>query len=321
MGVEPDVFANAKGFMQVTFIGMVFSFGFMMFQSVLRGVGQVKVPLYIVGGTVLLNFILDPLFIFGYGSFPALGVMGAALATLGTQSIATIIGFSILLGGKYGIHVKLSDFKPDFAFIKRSFLLGFPASIEMSARALGLTLMTFLIAGFGTLAVAGYGVGSTIMQFVMIFCMGLSTAIATLVGQNIGAGNIQRASDTAKLGAWISFWIMTAIGILSYLFAAEFIRIFVPNDPDVVAAGVVFIRIIALTFGFTGIQFALIGVFRAAGNMVTTMVIALISQWVLQLPLAYFLSHHTGLGIEGMWWAFPITNVVTAFITIGWFMK
>ncbi len=181
MGVDADVYQNAKGFMQVSFIGMVFSFGFMMFQSVMRGIGQVKMPLYIVAGTVLLNFILDPLFIFGYGSFHGLGVMGAALATLGTQSLATIIGFFILLGGKYGIHLKLEDFKPDFAFIKRSFWLGFPASIEMSARAGGLTVMTFLIASFGTLAVASYGVGSTILQFVMIFCMGLSMAIATLV--------------------------------------------------------------------------------------------------------------------------------------------
>lgn len=247
--------------------------------------------------------------------------MGAALATLGTQSLATIIGFFILLGGKYGIHLKLSDFRPDLAFIKRSFFLGLPASIEMSARALGLTVMTFLIAGFGTIAVAGYGVGSTIMQFVMIFCMGLSTAIATLVGQNIGAGNIKRAAETAKVGAWISFLLMTGVGILSYIFAPQFIRIFVPNDAEVVKTGVVFLRTIALTFGFVGVQFALIGVFRAAGNMVTTMVIALISQWVLQLPLAYFLSHHTSLGINGLWWAFPVTNVVTTIITIGWFMK
>lgn len=107
--------------------------------------------------------------------------MGAALATFGTQSLATIIGFSILLRGKYGIHLKFHDFRPDFAFIKRAFILGFPASIEMSGRALGLTVMTFLLASFGTLAVASYGVGSTIVQFVMIFCMGLSMAISTLV--------------------------------------------------------------------------------------------------------------------------------------------
>ena len=82
-----------------------------------------------------------------------------------------------------------------------------------------------------------------------------------------------------------------------------------------------FIRIIALSFGFTGVQFALVGVFRAAGNMKTTMVLSLISQWVLQLPLAYLLSGHTSLGIDGIWWAFPATNIITAVITIVWFMR
>lgn len=320
MDIETDVYNGALGFMRVSFAGMIFSFGFMMFQSVMRGIGQVTMPLYIVGGTVLLNFILDPLFIFWYGSFQGMGVMGAALATFGTQSLATIIGFVILLRGKYGIHLKLHDFRPDFAFIKRSFLLGFPASIEMSGRALGLTVMTFLLATFGTLAVASYGVGSTIIQFVMIFCMGLSMAISTLVWQNIGAGNIDRASETAKIGAWVSFLLMTGVGVIIFLLAPQLITIFIPNDPAVVTSGVVFLRIIALSSGFMGIQFALVGVFRASGNMVATMIITLISQWILQLPLAYILSRFTPLGIVGFWWAFPITNIITALGTIVWFM-
>lgn len=321
MGVEADVYTGAEGFMKASFVGMIFSFGFMMFQSIMRGIGQVTMPLYIVWGTVLLNFILDPLLIFWYGAFQGLGVMGAAIATLGTQILATIIGFSLLFGWKYGIHLKLEDFRPDFPFIKRAFLLGFPASIEMSGRALGLTVMTFLIASFGTLAVATYGIGSTVLQFVMILCMGLSMAISTLVGQNIGAGNIERASETAKIGTWLSFILMTGIGVISFLFAPQCIRFFIPNDPEVIAAGVVFLRIIALSSGFMGIQFALVGVFRASGNMIATMVIALVSQWLIQLPLAYILSRYTSMGIVGFWWAFPITNVLTALITIIWFMK
>lgn len=191
----------------------------------------------------------------------------------------------------------------------------------MSGRALGLTVMTFLIASFGTLAVAAYGIGSTVLQFVMILCMGLSMAISTLVGQNIGAGNIERASETAKIGTWLSFILMTGIGVISFLFAPQCIRFFIPNDPEVIAAGVVFLRIIALSSGFMGIQFALVGVFRASGNMIATMVIALVSQWLIQLPLAYILSRYTSMGIVGFWWAFPITNVLTALITIIWFMK
>lgn len=321
MGVAPDVFADAVGFMRVSFVGLVFTFGFVMFQSIMRGIGQVKMPMYIVLGTVILNFALDPIFIFGWGRIPGYGVMGAAMATFGTQTLAALIGFIILLNGKYGIHLKFADFTPDFKFINKAFWLGLPASIEQSARALGMTMMISLITGFGTLAVAGYGAGSNILQFVVIPALGLSMAISVLVGQNMGAGNIKRAADTARLGAVISFIGLTIIGVLSFIFAPQLMAFFVPGEPLVIQAGTVFVRTVSLTFGFMGVQMALAGVFRAAGDMVATMILALVSLWVLQLPLAYVLSRHTSLGIQGIWLAFPISNIAIALITVAWYAK
>ena len=116
MGVEPDVIPGATQFMRVSFVGLVFVFGFAMIQAVLRGVGEVQKPLYIVLGTVVLNFALDPLLIFGIGPIPATGVAGAALATLGTQSLAAVAGLSLLLSGRYGIHLRPRDFRPDLPF-------------------------------------------------------------------------------------------------------------------------------------------------------------------------------------------------------------
>lgn len=321
MGVDPEVYALALGFMRVSFVGLVFNFTFFMFQSIMRGVGETTLPLYIVGGTVLLNFILDPLLIFGWGPVPALGVMGAALATLGTQMVAAAIALVVLFSGRYGIHLSGKDFTPDMAYIRRAFFLGFPASIEMSARALGLTVMTFLIASFGTLAVASYGAASNILQLVMIPAMGLSMAVATLVGQNIGAGNIDRAARIGKLGAWLGFWILTAAGAIVFLGAPYIIGFFVPGDAAVTEGGTMFLRIMALSWGFLGVQLALTGVLRASGNMVVTMILTLVSQWVIQFPLAYVLSKHTALGIEGIWWAFPISYVVIALITLAIYAK
>jgi len=321
MGVTPEVYQGALGFMRVSFIGLVFNFFFFMFQSIMRGIGEAKLPVYIVLGTVLLNFLLDPLFIFGWGPIPGAGVMGAALATLGTQMLAACIGLMVLVRGKYGIHLSLPDFTPDFAFMKRSFFLGLPASIEMSARALGLTVLTFLIASFGTLTVAAYGIGGNILQIVIIPAMGLSMAISTLVGQNIGAGNIKRAADIGRLGAWLGFSLLTGVGVIVFIFAPYIVAFFIPGDAQVIALGATFLRIISLSWGFMGIQFSLTGVLRASGNMMTTMIITLVSQWVLQLPLAYMLSKHTSLGTSGLWWAFPVTNVLTALITIAWYRK
>jgi Na+-driven multidrug efflux pump len=147
--------------------------------------------------------------------------------------------------------------------------------------------------------------------------MGLSMAVSTLVGQNIGAGNIDRAARIGRLGAWVGFCSLSSIGLIVFLFAPQLVAFFVPSDVNVIAAGSMFLRTVALSWGFMGVQFALTGVLRASGNMVISMVLTLVSQWVLQFPLAYVLSKHTGLGPQGLWWAFPIANVVTALITIG----
>jgi len=321
MGVGPDVYPGALGFMRVSFIALIFNFTFFVFQAIMRGIGNATLPIYIVLGTVLLNFALDPIFIFGWGGIPAYGVMGAALATLGTQSIAAIIGIVILRLGKNGIYVRRRDFIPDFEYIKRAFFLGFPASIEQSARALGLTVMTFLITSFGTLTIAAYGVGSTVLQVIIIPAMGLSMAVSTLVGQNIGAGNVERAARIGRLGAQLSFGVLTGLGVVVFIFAPYFVGFFVPGDPAVIAAGAVFLRTMSLAWGFMGVQLALTGVLRASGNMVMTMVLTLVSQWVLQFPLAYVLSEHTPLGVWGLWWAFPISNVIIALITVGVYAK
>lgn len=321
MGVAPDVFTGALQFMRISFASLVVVFGFMMYQSVMRGIGQVMLPLVIVFVTVLLNFLLDPLFILGWGPIPALGVAGAAWATFGTQALAALIGLGSLLSGRYGIHVRWSDFTPDWAFVKRAFILGFPASIEQSARGLGMTVMTFLIATFGTVAIAAYGVGTNVFMFVLIPAMGLSMATAALVGQHIGAGKIERATRIAYLSSTIAFVSLSAIGIAVYVGAYAIVAFFVPSDAEVIAEGGEFLRIFALSFGFLGLQLAIIGVFRAAGNMVVTMILALFSQWVLQFPLAYVLGKHTHYGLNGLWYAFPIATTATTLLAMAWFMK
>jgi putative MATE family efflux protein len=321
MGVGPDVYPGALAFMRVSFAGTLFSFTYFVFQSIMRGIGRPNLPVYIALGTVFLNFVLDPLFIFGWGPVPGFGVMGAAMTTFCAQAIAAIIGIVVLRLGLHGIHVRRGDFIPDLTYIKRAFFLGFPASVEMSARALGIMVMSFLITSFGTLALAAYGVGSNVLQVVMIPAMGLSMAISTLVGQNIGARNIERAAAIGRLGALIGFGGLAAFGLLVYLFPRTIVSFFVPNDAAVIEAGAEFLRISAPAWGFLGAQFAFTGVLRASGNMVVTMVLTLVSQWVLQFPLAYVLSKHTALGVQGIWWAFPAANVTIALITLGVYAK
>jgi len=320
-GVAPDVYRGALGFMRVSFIGIIFVFLYAMFQALMRGVGETRVPLLIVLGTVFLNFALDPLFMFGWGPLPPQGVMGAALATLATQALAAALGIVVFLRGRHGIQLTWTDFRPDLSYIKRAFLLGFPGSIELSTRGLGPMLMSFLVASFGTVTLAAYGVGSNILQFVTIPAMGLSMSVSTLVSQNMGAGNVQRAARVATLGAASGFVLLTLVGVLAYVLAPVFVAFFVPNDPDVITEGASFIRVMCLAWGGIGVQLCIVSAFRASGNMLMSMVIALVTQFVFQFPLAYVLSKHTALDAAGVWWSFPITSIGAAVIAAGWFAQ
>lgn len=321
MGVETGVYANAVSYMKVSFIGMIFMFIYMVFQSLMRGVGEVKIPVYIVLGTVILNLFLDPLFIFGYGFIPAFGVSGAAMATIATQSLAAIIGIMLLIKGRYQIQLHLKDLKPDMPLIKKMFKLGFPASIEQSTRALGMTIMIFLVATFGTITLAAYGIGTKILSFVIIPAMGLSMATSTLVGQNMGAKKLDRVEKVVKLSSLASFVFLTLAGIIVFFFASQISAIFIPGEIETIQSSALFIKIMALTFGFIGVQMALSGALRGTGNTMVSMILSIISLWILRFPLAYILSMHTNLAEVGLWIAFPAANVIAAIVTISWFAR
>jgi putative MATE family efflux protein len=321
LGVAPDVYVNALAFTRVIFIALPFLFLYAMVQALLRGVGEVKAPLFVVASMVAVNFTLDPILIFGKFGAPALGVMGAAIATLIAQLLASVVSMRLLFGGRYGIHVHWRDFKPDLAFIKRAFLLGYPASIEQSARGLGMTAMIFLVTSFGTVATASFGVATNMINVAVIPAMGLALATSTLVGQNLGAGNVPRAERTAHISGALTFLVLTAFGFLCLVFAPAIVAFFVPHDRAVIADGARVIRIAAWSMGFMGLQFALPAVLRAAGEMIPAMTIGLVSQWLLQLPLAFILSRPALLGENGLWWSLPVTNIGAAAMAAAWFLK
>ncbi|HEY4249787.1 MAG TPA: MATE family efflux transporter [Roseomonas sp.] len=321
IGVAPDVHDGALGFMRVSFIGIGFVFLYAMYQALMRGIGHTSAPLLIVLGTVLLNFILDPLFIFGWGPLPGLGVMGAALATLVTQGLAAALGIALLLRGRHGITLRWRDLKPDAAYLRRAFMLGLPGSIELAVRGVGPIALSALAVGYGTLTGAAYGIGTTILQFVTIPAMGLSMAVGPLVGQNIGAGQPERATRAATLAAAWGFAVLTAVGLLAWGFAAPLVGFFVPGDPAVIERGAQFLRIMAPAWGAIGVQLCIVQAFRASGRMLRAMLIALISQILVQFPLAYALSRFTDLGEAGLWWSFPVSQAATALVCIAWFAR
>lgn len=321
IGVGPDIFTEANQFQRVLFLGLPLNFGFLMFQALMRGVGQVRIPLYINLLALALNFLLDPLFIYGYGPVPGLGVAGAALATVSTQALSVVLGLGVLLRGAAGLKLSFRGFRPDTGLMLRAFRLGAPSSVDLSARALGLSVMTTLAAGFGTTVLATYGIGSRLLALGIIPALGISLACSTLVAQNLGALRPDRARQTARYAIATSFLGLLLVGGLLFVAARPLVRFFLAGDAAVTADAVEFVRIAAASLCFTGVQQSVSGSLRGAGNTLAAMLLTIISTWVLQFPIAWYLSSHTALGFRGLWWSFVVSNALAALLALLWFLR
>ncbi len=319
IGAGPEIYEDSVAYFKVSSLGFVFLFLFFTFQSLMRGIGNVMLPVYIILFTVFLNLVLDPLFIYGYGPVPGFGVAGAAVASVITQGLSAAIGIYILIKGKSGIKINYSSLYFNFNTVKKIFNLGIPASIEQSTRALGMTVMVILVTSFGSEVVAAYGIGARILSFIVIPALGMAIATTSLVGQNIGAIKIKRAEKVARLSNKIAFYGLTGMGLIMFFFAESLVRFFIPNDPDVIEDAALFIRIMAPSFGFLGVQQVLNGVFNGAGFTKASMLISILNLWIIRFPLAYVLSYNTSLGYEGIWWSFPISNLVAAIVAFVYF--
>ncbi len=321
LGVEQGALDDSTAYLKVSYVGINFALVFMMFQAILQGVGEVRFPLYVISVSVLLNVLLDPLLIFGWGPIPAYGVVGSAYATVFSQVITAIVALIALFSGKFGVRLELHNLRPDFTFIRRLVSTGFPASIEHATRTFSSLLLTTLAAGFGTVALAGYGVGMRVIAFFFLPGLGLAAATAAVVAQNIGAGKPGRAVEAARLSGWIGFLWLSVLGLMLIPAADAITRFMVPADADVARLGADFIMIVAPVFGVIIAQQALAGAFRGAGDTRSAMVLSLMTQWLVQLPVSYILTRHTSLGLAGIWWGFPIANVLSLAATIYWFRR
>lgn len=318
MGATDVLFNDTKDYLRISMIGLFFNYAYIMFQSLFRGVGNVKAPLILVIAGVTLNFILDPLFILGIGPIPAMGVRGAAYATVGTQGMTALYGMYLMMKGEHGIKLHLKDLSLNSKEVLRIVKLGLPASMEQSTRALSMLMITFLVTSFGVVGTAAYGVGARVLSFVIIPALGFSLATSTVVGQNIGAGKYDRAMQTAKAACLIIFISLTTVGLFTFIFAIDLMKFFVPDAPLVQEEGANFIKTISLTFGLIGFQQVVSGALRGGGSTLVSMLLAMATLWVFRFPTAYVLSTHTALGIKGVWWAFGVSNVIAG--VLSWYL-
>jgi len=346
IGAEPGstVFAYSLEYMRVIFLGVWFMFGFFVFQSLLRGWGDTRTPMYLMAVSVAVNVVLDPVFIFGFADNPLFGILGArgleaalldatgftghgvegaAMATILSRALATVPGVALLFSGHLGLSLSLGDLWLDRETVAKIVEIGYPASIEQSSGALSYSAMTAIIAIVGPTAVAAFGICARLTSFVFLPAVGLGMGTETAVGQNLGADR----SDRAKRAVYLALGMLTATYVFvsgaAVVWAEPIVGVFIQgaDSAPIVAIGREFMTIVAPTFVFMGAFQVLKGCFNGAGNTRAAMIMSVTSVWGLQVLPAYLLVTTFDMGTTGAWWALAIMHVGSALIVAAWFLR
>ncbi len=315
----------AAEYMRVFFLGAPALFGFFVFSALMRGVGDTRTPLVVMVLSVVVNVALDPFLIFGWWVFPALGVEGAAIATVTSRAIATLAGLYVLFGTDLGPTIELRDLIPKPGPVREIVELGVPTALEQSGTALAMVVATAMVATFPPAVVAAYGLGNRLISVVTLPAMGLSQAMDTAVGQNLGADEPERASRVVKLGGVLVVAALTVVAVVVAAVPEPIVAIFLPASTpaavDTIAHASRYLRIMSVAFVFFGAFQVAMGTFRGAGNTTTALALSLVALWVVRLPATYLLAFPLGWGPTGVWTAVALGDIVGAVVAVAWLSR
>lgn len=310
VGTPSNIRPDAIAYLGVCSLGFPVVYLYNVAGAILRGVGDSRTPLNALIVATLLNIVLDPMMIFGWGPFPRMGVAGAALATIIAQAVATIVA---MMGVFKTISFKrnITDFlKLDGKITALSFKIGLPSAVQQSLVSFGAMTVVSIVNRFGYIEAAALGVGNRLDQFTLMPAMSLSTAVSALVGQNLGAGKLDRVNETVVTGSKLSLGIALCTFAVMQLFPKAVFSLFA-NDAGLLDSGVRYLRTVSFVYLPMSLHFILQGVMRGAGDTIPTMLIALGALWFVRVPVALLLSGKPGIGVTGVWLAFPLSGLVT----------
>lgn len=320
VGTAPDVRALATGYLRITLLGAVVSFLYVWAESTMRAAGDTRTPLIVIASSLGLNALLDPLLIFGWGPVPRMGVEGAALATVIAQGFA-VAWFLKLAWRRHPAFPldfpALRRFDPRYAFALAR--IGVPYTLIGILFSFGYLYFAHVAAHFGTPAVAIVGVGNRIESVTYLVAVGFGLACEAIVGQNLGARQPDRAARAAGLSAGLMA-TFGAVGMVAMLVIPETLLSIFTSDPEVIRTGVPYVRILALSQAFTGVEFVMNGAFSGAGDTFPPMLIST-SISLLRIPLAWWFAIGLGLGLVGLAWMITITCAVRTAVLVSWFRR
>lgn len=311
MGAKGELYHYSVAYLSIVFYEMPILFIFHVYKSMCEGQGDTKSPMVILGISVVLNMILDPLFVITLD----LGVEGAAYATV--LSKIAILGPILvrMFKGSELVHLSVDRLKLTTRVLKNLFSIGIPASIGQTISALGFTIMNSFIVSYGDSTIAAFGLGNRITSLVMMPAFGLGAALATFISQNIGAKQYDRAKQSVFISIAFGFVLLSVGSLFIYHFRLPLIHIFI-NEPTVVALSSRYMTVLAFVFPLMAILQSILGTFQGSGHTKYVVVITLSRLWILRIPMIILSGHYTTLGSDGIWYAMLVSNLIVCIIGI-----
>jgi len=320
MGAEPDLINEGYGYTKLLIGGNITILLLFLINAIFRGAGDASIAMWTLVLSNGLNIILDPIFIFGWGPVPEYGVMGAAIATNIGRSTAVLFQLGILFFGWSRIKIALKDIVLNF---KVMFNLVRVSAGGIAQFLIGTSSWVFLMrimSEFGSEVLAGYTIAIRVMMFTFLPSWGMSNAAATLVGQNLGAKQPERAETSVwKTGKYNAIF-MGLVSVIYLLFAPEIVSWFNDN-PVVISNGGLCLRVIASGYIFYAYGMVVTQAFNGSGDTGTPTKINLVAFWLFQLPVAYLAAITFEYGAVGVFTAITLAEVLLAVIAMIWFKK
>jgi putative MATE family efflux protein len=307
MGATPDVIGCGHGYTSVMLGGCASLVLLFLNNAIFRGAGDPAIAMRVLCFSNLLNIILDPFLIFGWGPFPEMGVTGAGVATIIGRGSGVVYQFWLLASGSSRIRMALSDLRPAWGVMLSLLRVSATGVLQFAIGQTSWLALVRIISAFGSEAVAGYTIGIRIFVFALLPAWGLSGAAATMTGQNLGARRPERAERAVWLTGFYNMLFLVSVAAIFIAFPEPIVRLF-STDPAVVPSAVDCLRIVSL--GNLGYAYGMVLVqaFDGAGDTVTPTIINIFGFWVFEIPLAWMLAFPLGLGVNGVYAAIPLAE-------------
>jgi putative MATE family efflux protein len=311
MGASPEIVATGSGYARIALGGSGAILMLFLNNAIFRGAGDAAIAMRLLWVSNIINLILDPCLIFGWGPFPRLGVTGAALATFTGRSIGVAYQFYRLLRGSERIRILVRQIRVDVKVLLRLVRVSLTGILQFAIAHTSWIGLVRIVSVFGAAALAGYTIAIRIVIFVILPSWGLSNAAATLVGQNLGAKKPERAEQAVWRTGFYNMLFLGSVGLFFIFLAEPIVKLFT-HDATVIPLAAKCLRIVS--YGNIGYAYGMVMLqaFNGAGDTVTPTIVNFFGFWLLEIPLAYWLAIHLRIGPNGAFWSIVVAEAAIA---------